>query len=46
MAASDADFTRAQTITAVAAPDDGRPRRYPLTGLVVCRTCGRRADAH
>jgi hypothetical protein len=43
---SDTDFTQAQTITAVAAPKDGRPRRYQLTGLIVCRLCGRRADAH
>jgi hypothetical protein len=43
---SEADFVKAQTITAVATPQDGQKRRYRLTGLVVCGICGRRADAH
>jgi hypothetical protein len=43
---SEADFVKAQTITAVAGPKDGHVRRYWLTGLVVCGICGRRADAH
>jgi site-specific DNA recombinase len=43
---SEADFVAAQTITAVATPQDGQTRRYRLTGLVVCGICGRRADAH
>ena len=43
---SEADFVTAQTITAVATPEDGQMRRYRLTGLVVCGICGRRADAH
>ncbi|MFD0974890.1 zinc ribbon domain-containing protein [Plantactinospora endophytica] len=33
-------------MNAVPAPEDGQPRRYLLTGLVICRACGRRADAH
>ncbi|MEO3928549.1 recombinase family protein [Micromonosporaceae bacterium B7E4] len=43
---SETDFVQAQTVNAVATPADGQPRRYLLTGLIVCRTCGRRADAH
>lgn len=43
---SEADFVKAQAVTAVPTPDDGRPRRYLLTGLVICSICGRRADAH
>ncbi|WP_326553390.1 recombinase family protein [Micromonospora sp. NBC_01813] len=43
---SETDFIKAQTVNAVATPEDGLPRRYLLTGLVICRTCGRRADAH
>ncbi|WP_225945691.1 recombinase family protein [Plantactinospora soyae] len=43
---SEADFVKAQTVNAVPAPEDGQPRRYLLTGLVICRACGRRADAH
>ncbi|WP_239314110.1 recombinase family protein [Plantactinospora mayteni] len=43
---SEADFVKAQTVNAIATPEDGQPRRYLLTGLVICRTCGRRADAH
>jgi site-specific DNA recombinase len=43
---SDDDFVAVQAVNAVAAPEDGQPRRYLLTGLVVCSACGRRADAH
>jgi site-specific DNA recombinase len=43
---SESDFVRVQSISAVASPADGQPRRYLLTGLVVCNLCGRRADAH
>ena len=43
---SETDFVKAQTVDAVATPEDGQPRRYLLTGLVICRACGRRADAH
>jgi hypothetical protein len=43
---SEADFIKAQTISAVPTPDDGQPRRYLLTGLVICGLRGRRADAH
>ncbi|MFY1671298.1 recombinase family protein [Plantactinospora sp. WMMB334] len=43
---SEADFVKAQAVNAVPAPEDGQPRRYLLTGLVICRACGRRADAH
>lgn len=39
-------LVRVQSISAVASPADGQPRRYLLTGLVVCNVCGRRADAH
>jgi site-specific DNA recombinase len=44
---SEADFVRAQRINAIAQPDDGgSPRRYQLTGLVICGLCGRRAEGH
>jgi site-specific DNA recombinase len=43
---SDRDFVAAQTVTALPTPSSGGARRYLLTGLVTCRTCGRRADAH
>jgi hypothetical protein len=43
---SDEDFTAAQAITARALPEDGRARRYALTGLVVCGVCGRRMSGH
>jgi site-specific DNA recombinase len=43
---SDHDFVAAQAITALPTPHTGGARRYLLTGIVVCRTCGRRADPH
>lgn len=43
---SEADFSAAQAVTAVATPKDGRPRRYLLTGLVTCRFCDRTMEAH
>jgi len=43
---SEEDFVKAQAVTAVPTPSDGRARRYLLTGLVVCEVCGRRADGH
>jgi hypothetical protein len=43
---SEEDFVKAQAVTAVATPADGKERRYLLTGLVVCEVCGRRADGH
>jgi site-specific DNA recombinase len=43
---SETNFVRVQSITAVPTPADGRDRRYLLTGLVVCKMCERRADAH
>jgi site-specific DNA recombinase len=43
---SEADFIAAQNIDATPRPEDGSTRRYHLTGLVLCRTCGRRAEAH
>jgi site-specific DNA recombinase len=36
----------AQQITAIGLPDDGKSRRYALTGLLVCEVCGRRLDGH
>jgi site-specific DNA recombinase len=43
---SEADFVRAQHISAIMAPDDANPRRYQFTGLVICGLCGRRAEGH
>lgn len=43
---TDEDFALAQRITAIDLPDDGRGRRYALTGLLVCAACGRRLDGH
>jgi hypothetical protein len=43
---SETDFVTAQAVSALAAPEDGQPRRYLLTGLVLCLACGRRAEAH
>ncbi|GAA0954428.1 hypothetical protein Vau01_123840 [Virgisporangium aurantiacum] len=40
---SEVDFVGAQSVSAVPAPAD---HRYALTGLVICRLCGRRFDAH
>jgi hypothetical protein len=36
---SEADFIAAQTISATPTPEDGQPRRYLLTGLVLCGIC-------
>lgn len=43
---SEANFVAAQHITAIAVPDDANPRRYQLTGLVICGLCGRRGEGH
>lgn len=43
---SEADFVRVQQIRATPVPQDGSIRRYRLTGLVVCTSCGRRAEGH
>jgi hypothetical protein len=41
---SEAMFVAAQKVSAVAGPRDGGERRYLLTGLVICGSCGRRAE--
>jgi len=43
---SEEDFVAAQAVNAVPAPRDGTTRAYLLTGLLICRACGRRLDAH
>lgn len=43
---TDEDFALAQRITTVGLPDDGKSRRYALTGLLVCAVCERRLDGH
>jgi hypothetical protein len=43
---TEADYAHAQTVSAVSGPDDGQPRHYRLTGLLLCRDCGRRLEAH
>ena len=40
------DFVAAQAIRAARPTDDGTTRVYLLAGLVRCRPCGRRMDAH
>jgi site-specific DNA recombinase len=40
------DFVAAQAIRAARPTDDGATRVYLLAGLVRCRPCGRRMDAH
>src|SRR5688572_16793364 len=40
------DFVTAQTIRAARPAKDGTTRTYLLAGLVRCRPCGRRMDAH
>jgi site-specific DNA recombinase len=35
-----------QQASALAVPDDANPRRYQLTGLVICGLCGRRMEGH
>jgi len=43
---SEEDFVAVQAVNAVPAPRDGANRAYLLTGLLICRLCGRRLDAH
>ena len=43
---SDADFLAAQTINAAGTPHDSGVRRYVLTGLLICGSCGRRLHPH
>ena len=43
---SEADFIAAQKVTAVPRPEDGSARTHLLVGLLTCRLCGRRMDAH
>ncbi len=43
---SEADFLAAQEISVLAVADDANPRRYQLTGLVICGLCGRRMEGH
>ncbi|MCU7729382.1 recombinase family protein [Actinoplanes sp. KI2] len=43
---SDDDFLAVQQITALEKPEDGRARRYPFRGLLVCGVCGRRLEGH
>jgi DNA invertase Pin-like site-specific DNA recombinase len=40
------DFVAAQAIRAARPTEDGTTRVYRLAGLVCCRPCGRRMDAH
>ncbi|MBB4912720.1 zinc ribbon domain-containing protein [Actinophytocola algeriensis] len=40
------DFVAAQAIRAARPTEDGATRVYLLAGLVRCRPCGRRMDAH
>jgi site-specific DNA recombinase len=43
---SEQDFVTAQSIRAARPAEDGTTRTYLLAGLVRCRSCGRRMDAH
>ena len=43
---SDADFLASQAIRATCIPHDSDARRYALTGLLICRPCGRRLQSH
>ncbi|WP_435110353.1 recombinase family protein [Nocardiopsis synnemataformans] len=43
---SEKDFVAVQAVRASRPTKDGRVREYLCTGLLVCRTCGRRMDAH
>ena len=43
---SNSDFLAAQQVNSAAVPDHGAVRAYLLTGLVLCRLCGRRLEAH
>jgi hypothetical protein len=42
---SEADFVAVQKISAVATPKAGPPREHLLAGLVICDSCGRRAES-
>jgi hypothetical protein len=39
-------LARSVSIIVFAGYTDGRARRYPLTGPLICATCGRRLTAH
>jgi hypothetical protein len=41
---SEATFVAAQKVSALVGPRDRGERRYLLTGLVICGSCGRRAE--
>jgi DNA invertase Pin-like site-specific DNA recombinase len=43
---SEADFIAAQSVRAARPTGDGTARTYLLAGLLRCRLCGRRMDAH
>ena len=43
---SEADFVAVQQCRALRRCKDGATRAYALAGLVRCRSCGRRMDAH
>ncbi|GHD28162.1 putative recombinase [Nocardiopsis kunsanensis] len=43
---SERDFVAAQAVRASRPTKDGRVREYLCAGLLVCRMCGRRMDAH
>jgi site-specific DNA recombinase len=43
---SEADFVAAQAVRAARPTSDGATRTYLLAGLLRCRLCGRRMDAH
>jgi site-specific DNA recombinase len=43
---SETDLIAAQAIRAARATGDGTTRKYLLAGLLICRRCGRRMDAH
>jgi site-specific DNA recombinase len=43
---TDTDFLAAQAVRATCSPRDDGERRYRLTGLLICRACGRRLQPH